>query len=93
MSMNDMFFLSPDRNLQGIQWRQSGPWHIRGYLPQQSGQSPILDRLLPVKQVQELSRAETEVSCHAGEMATPLMGLLHSFLNRTCNCNIKVESN
>lgn len=40
-----------------------------------------------------VDRAEMEVSCHAGEMAVPLMGLSHSFLTRTCNGNIKVESN
>lgn len=54
----------------------------------------ILDRLLPVKQVQELSRAEIEVSCCAGGMAIPLMGLSsHSFLIRTSDGNIKMESN
>lgn len=95
MAVNDMFFLSPARSLQGIKWRQSGPWRVRGSYCSGLVRG-ILDRLLTVKQVQGLSRAEIEVSCHAGEMAIPLMGLqshLTSFLTRTSDGNTKVESN
>jgi len=90
--MNDMFFLSPARSLQGING-DSLVLGMLGTIYHSSLVRGILDTLLPVKQVQELSRAEIEVSCHAGGMAVPLMGLSHIYLTRTSDGNIKVESN
>lgn len=91
--MNDMFFLSPARNLQGIKWRHSLVLGMLGATYCSSLVRGILDRLLPEKQVGELSRAVIEVPCHAKEMAIPLTGLSHSFLTKTSDSNVKVESN
>lgn len=92
MAMNDMFFLSPAKNLQGIKWRYSGSWMLEA-IYSSSLVRGTLDTLSPVKQVQERSRAETEVSCHAGELAIPLMRLSSSFIIRTSDSNTEVQNN